>query len=79
MPTMLLFADADAVRYEHIVEFYHQLGGAQRDAGLDGSLSSTARMAIVPNATHYDIVSNSLVATVVAPFLDAQPSTRPPG
>ncbi len=70
-PTMIVFADADAIRLEHIVEFYRLLGGGQRDAGLDGSARPAARLAIVPGATHYDILSTTVVAELVAPFLDA--------
>lgn len=75
-PTMLVFADADAVRPDHVVEFYKQLGGGQRDAGLDGSLRSAARLAIVPGATHYDLLSTTEVLTLVAPFLDAPSATE---
>src|SRR5262249_11374585 len=50
-PTLLVFADADAIRAEHIVEFYKALGGAQRDAGLDGSMRSLAQLAILPGTT----------------------------
>jgi pimeloyl-ACP methyl ester carboxylesterase len=70
-PTMLVFADADSVRPEHIIEFYKQLGGGQRDAGLDGSLRPAARLAIVPGTTHYNILATSVVAHLVVPFLDA--------
>jgi pimeloyl-ACP methyl ester carboxylesterase len=70
-PTMLVFADADAIRPDHIVEFYKLLGGGRRDAGLDGSARPTARLAIVPGTTHYDILSTTVVAELVAPFLDA--------
>ena len=75
-PTMLVFADADAVRPEHIVEFYKLMGGGQRDAGQDGSGRSINQLAILPGETHYTIdTSAALVATVV-PFLDA---ALPPG
>jgi hypothetical protein len=57
---MLLFDDADSVRPEHIVEFHKALGGGQRDAGLDGSLRSQARLGVVPNATHYNILSSTI-------------------
>lgn len=70
-PTMLVFADADSITPEHMVEFYRLLGGGQRDAGLDGALRPAARLAVVPGATHYNILSTSLVAELVAPFLDA--------
>jgi pimeloyl-ACP methyl ester carboxylesterase len=72
-PTMLVFADADSIRPEHIIEFYKQLGGGQRDAGLDGSLRPSARLAIVPGTTHYNILATSVIAELVAPFLDAVP------
>ncbi|MFT4039657.1 MAG: alpha/beta hydrolase, partial [Thermomicrobiales bacterium] len=34
-PTLLIFADADMMRLEHIVEFYQLLGGGTHDAGFD--------------------------------------------
>jgi len=45
-PTLLMFADADMMRPEHVVEFYKLLGGGQRDAGLDGSLRYFLRLHI---------------------------------
>ena len=71
-PTMLLFADADAVGPDYIVRFYKQLGGGQRDATFDGSLRSPVRLAIVPGATHYDLFTTTMPAQLVAPFLAAQ-------
>jgi len=68
-PTMLVFADADSIRPEHIVAFYEALGGGQRDAGLDGSLRSTARLGIVPGAAHYNILSTTAVADMASSFL----------
>ncbi|MFN8661540.1 MAG: alpha/beta hydrolase [Thermomicrobiales bacterium] len=56
-PTLLIFADADLMYLEHIVEFYRLLGGGTRDAGLDGSLRPTPnQLAIIPGTTHYDLV-----------------------
>ena len=69
--TMIMFADADSVRLEHILDFYRLLGGGIRDAGLNGSGRPTAHLAIVPGTTHYDILSTEVVADLVAPFLDA--------
>ncbi|MGE5378338.1 MAG: alpha/beta fold hydrolase [Bacteroidota bacterium] len=71
MPVMIMFADADSVRLEHILDFYRLLGGGLHDAGLDGSARPKARLAIVPGTTHYDILSTEVVAELVAPFLDA--------
>jgi len=35
--TMIVFADADAVRPAHVISSSGLLGGGQKDAGLDGS------------------------------------------
>jgi len=67
--TLLVFADADAVRLEHIVEFYRLLGGGQRDAGVDGSLRAANQLAIVPNTTHYNLAGNPLITELVNGFL----------
>ena len=74
MPTMLVYADADSVRPEHIVEFYGLLGGGLRDAGWDGSARPTARLAILPGTTHYDICAAPGLVPAVVPFLDAPPA-----
>jgi pimeloyl-ACP methyl ester carboxylesterase len=71
-PTMLVFADADSIRPAHIVEFYGLLGGGLRDANWDGSLRATARLAILPGTTHYDIFAAPALAPAVAGFLDAE-------
>jgi pimeloyl-ACP methyl ester carboxylesterase len=70
-PTMLVFADADSVRPAHIVEFYGLLGGGLRDANWDGSLRPTARLAVLPGTTHYDIYAAPALAPAVTAFLDA--------
>jgi len=69
LPVLLAFADADAVRMQHIMEFFALMGGGQRDAGLDGSLRPAARLAILPGQTHYDIGLSSALAGVIRPFL----------
>lgn len=69
-PTLLVFADADAIRPEHIVKFYELLGGGKRDAGLDGSGRPTAQLAILPGLTHYKISSTPSLASVATAFLE---------
>ena len=70
-PTMIVFADADAVRPAHVIEFFGLLGGGQKDAGLDGSGRTENQLAILPGLTHYNTSSAPVLTTVVAPFLDA--------
>lgn len=55
MPTLLLFADHDAVSMKHIAEFFALFGGGVRDAGYEGQPHyARARLAIVPGYTHYN-------------------------
>jgi len=56
-PTLLIYADAEMMHPEHIVEIYKLLGGGTRDAGVDGSLRPTPnQLAIIPGTTHYDLL-----------------------
>jgi pimeloyl-ACP methyl ester carboxylesterase len=56
-PTLLIFADADMMHPEHMVEIYKLFGGGTRDAGVDGSLRPTQnQLAIIPDTTHYDLM-----------------------
>lgn len=71
MPVLLVFADADSVMTNHMVEFYQLLGGGQRDAGWDGAHKPTVQLAILPGQTHYDIFASPLLVPVVTPFLMA--------
>jgi pimeloyl-ACP methyl ester carboxylesterase len=67
--TQLVFADADSIRPEHMVEFWKALGGGQRDAGLDGSLRPANQLAIVPNTTHYTLAVEPMLPEIVERFL----------
>ncbi|QDE39515.1 alpha/beta hydrolase [Luteibacter pinisoli] len=67
--TLLIFADADCIRPEHIAEFYKLLGGGQRDAGLDGSLRSPNQLAIIPGTTHYTLMASPSVMQYSTDFL----------
>jgi len=72
MPVMLVYGDADMVRPEHMVEFYHLLGGGLRDAGWQRENMSKNRLAIIPDRTHYDIGDSVILAETVLPFLSAK-------
>jgi pimeloyl-ACP methyl ester carboxylesterase len=71
MPVMLVFADADSVRLDHVVEFFRLLGGGLRAAGWDGSARPLARLAVLPGLTHFDIFASPALPAAVLPFLDA--------
>lgn len=70
--TLLVFADADYILPEHMVEFWKALGGGQRDAGIDGSLRPASQLAIVPGTTHYTLASDPMLPTIVERFLAAE-------
>ena len=78
MPVMLVYGDADMVRPEHMVEFYHLLGGGLRDAGWQRENMPKNRLAIIPDRTHYDIGDSTILAATVLPFLTSAASTGSP-
>jgi len=70
--TLLAFADADAMRPDHMVEFWKALGGGRRDAGIDGSQRPTHQFAVVPNTTHYTIPVDPMLPEIVERFLRSE-------
>lgn len=69
-PTLLIYADSDAIRPEHAVELFRLLGG-----GVPGDLSGLppSQLAIIPGATHVSLVAERFVLwlPMVEAFLDA--------
>ena len=75
-PTLLLFADHDAVSTAHIAEFFALFGGGLSDAGWEGEPKfSRARLAIVPGYTHYNFGMGPDIARVIEAYLD-QPTSK---
>jgi pimeloyl-ACP methyl ester carboxylesterase len=72
MPVMLVYGDADMIRPEHIVSFYHLLGGGERDPGWTREHMSKNRLAILPNVTHYEMGTAPSLSLTVLPFIDAR-------
>jgi len=68
--TMLVFADADSIDLRHVAAFFALVGGGLEDPGVDGSGRSSSRLAILPAATHYDIIQLPQLGPVVEEFLD---------
>jgi pimeloyl-ACP methyl ester carboxylesterase len=76
VPTLLLFADHDAVSTRHIAEFFALFDGGVRDAGWEGTPRlSRARLAIVPGYTHYNFGQGPDIARVIEAYLD-QPTSK---
>jgi len=76
MPVMLVYADSDMFRPEHIVRFYQLLGGGLKDAGWNREHMSRNRLAILPDLTHYDIFLAPELPRTVMPFLDGKSGSR---
>lgn len=76
MPTLLLFADHDAVSMRHIAEFFALFDGGVRDAGWEGTPRyARARLAIVPGYTHYNFGQGPDMARVIEAYLE-QPTSN---
>ena len=76
MPVMLVYGDADMIRPEHIVSFYHLLGGGLQDAGWMREHMSRNRLAILPDLTHYEIFAAPAMVHTVLPFLDGKSGAK---
>jgi pimeloyl-ACP methyl ester carboxylesterase len=75
VPTLLLFADHDAVSTRHIAEFFALFDGGVRDPGWQGQPKyARARLAIVPGYTHYNFGMGPDIARVIDAYLD-QPTS----
>ena len=79
MPVMLVYGDADMVRPEHYISFYHLLGGGLRDAGWMREHISQNRLAILPDVTHYEMGTSPLLAETVLPFFNGEMDVKSSG
>lgn len=69
VPTMLVYGDSDSIPPAHAAEFFALLGGGLRDAGWISPQLGTARLAILPGRTHYDVFTAPELADLAASFL----------
>jgi pimeloyl-ACP methyl ester carboxylesterase len=68
-PTMLIYGDADSIPTSHAAEFFALLGGGLRDAGSIAPELGTARLAILPRRSHYDIIAAPALADLAEAFV----------
>ena len=70
-PTLIIAGDSDSFPPSHAAEFFSLLGGGKEDAGWEGEHLIPSQLAILPGATHYNIIFRAdLLLPVLAPFLD---------
>ncbi len=73
---MLVYGDCDMFRPDHIVEFYHLLGGGLKDAGWQREHMSQNRLAVLPNVTHYEMAASPALVPTVLPFLNGESGVK---
>jgi len=76
-PVLLVYADADAVRPQAMLDFFGLLGGGMAPANWDGSGRPVSQLSILPGLSHYSICSSPALGSVVLPFLE-KPLPAPP-
>jgi pimeloyl-ACP methyl ester carboxylesterase len=70
-PVLMIYADADSIRPAAIADWYALRGGGERDGGMDGSGRSTSQLAVIPNRTHYNVLTSPIVVACATEFLAA--------
>jgi pimeloyl-ACP methyl ester carboxylesterase len=76
IPTLIIAGDSDGLPPSHAVEFFKLLGGGLRDAGWNGEHLIPSQLAILPGATHYNIVFRADLLPILSPFLADQQEPR---
>jgi pimeloyl-ACP methyl ester carboxylesterase len=73
VPTLIAAADADMAPPRHYVEVFALLDGGLRDGGWmgEGRPKGGHALAIIPNATHYNVFASPVLAAAALAFLDA--------
>ena len=71
VPTMIAAGDADMAPPSHYVEVFKLLDGGLRDGGWmgEGRPKGGHALAIIPNATHYNVFLSQLLAQATLAFL----------
>jgi len=73
VPTLIACGDADMAPPSHYVEVFALLDGGLRDGGWmgEGRPKGGHALAVIPNATHYDVFMSPLLAGAALQFIDA--------
>ncbi|HET7028936.1 MAG TPA: alpha/beta hydrolase, partial [Candidatus Limnocylindrales bacterium] len=76
VPTLIAAADADMAPPSHYVEVFKLLDGGLRDGGWmgEGRPKGGHALAIIPNATHYNVFLSPVLAAAALAFIDAPAS-----
>jgi pimeloyl-ACP methyl ester carboxylesterase len=72
VPTLIACADADMAPPRHYVEVFALLDGGLRDGGWmnEGRPKGGHALAVIPNATHYNVFTSPVLAAAALQFID---------
>ena len=71
IPTLIVSGDSDGLPPSHAAAFFALFGGGLRDAGWQGEHLISSQLAILPRATHYDIIAQTdMLLPILLSFLD---------
>lgn len=67
---MLVIGDGDSIPPAFAAEMFGLLGGGKQDGGWAGEGMSNSRLAILPGATHHNVLASPALLPVLLPFLN---------
>jgi len=74
-PTLIVAGDSDSLPVSHAAAFFNLLGGSLKDADWTGENLLPSQLAILPGATHYNIIyRKDLLLPVLTSFLGQKAS-----
>eukprot|EP00873_Tetraselmis_striata_P032745 jgi/Tetstr1/453009/TSEL_040045.t1 len=73
VPVLMIIGDTDLVQFDKALETYQLLGGQSSTGPMGPELDTARQFAVIPAATHYDIVfKTDLLLPLIDRFLAAQ-------
>jgi pimeloyl-ACP methyl ester carboxylesterase len=73
VPVLMIIGDTDLIQFEKALEMYRLLGGQASTGPMGPDLNLARQFAVIPGATHYDIVfKTDLLLPLIDGFLAAQ-------
>ena len=75
VPVLMIIGDTDLVQFDKALEMFRLLGGQSSTGPMGPALNTARQFAVVPGATHYDIMfKTDLMLPLIESFFAAQAS-----
>ncbi|WP_417580520.1 alpha/beta fold hydrolase [Pelagibacterium sp.] len=68
VPVLMIIGDTDLIQFDKAVEMFRLLGGQSSTGAMGPELNTARQFAVIPGATHYDIVFKT---DVLLPLIDS--------